>query len=274
MARVGATVLIFDSGAGGLTVSAALRAVMPDAGQVYLADRAGFPYGALRDEILVARVRQVLQQAVARVRPDGLIIACNTASTLVLEDLRARFDFPVIGTVPAIKPAAARTRSGIVGLLATPATAARDYTRRLIDEFARDVDFTVHAAHGLAALGEQKASGVPVSVESVRRCIAPVFVTGQSGRTDVVVLGCTHYPLLRDEIMQAAPWPVFLVDPADAIARRARGVVVARARRRGAVKPGTALLNAVCEPGSGLAETLGSHGFGRIEIIDPPDGRL
>ena len=109
---------------------------------VYAADDAGFPYGRLSEEELVARVLSVMERLVARFHPDLAVIACNTASTLVLPALRARFAIPFVGTVPAIKPAAALTRSGLVSVLATPGTVARDYTRGLIQTYAGDCKVT------------------------------------------------------------------------------------------------------------------------------------
>ena len=224
-ARARRRVLIFDSGLGGLSVHRAIRGLRPDLDTLYLADDACFPYGALTAEALVPRVLAVIGDAAADFRPDCIVIACNTASTLVLPPLRARYSVPIVGTVPAIKPAAARTLTGMVSVLATPGTVSRDYTADLIRRFAAGVDVTLVGSAGLAGLVEQALAGEPVADAAVLAEIAPCFVEkpgrdGASARTDVVVLACTHYPLILDRLARLAPWPVAWIDPAPAIARR------------------------------------------------------
>jgi glutamate racemase len=216
------TILVFDSGLGGLTVFAEVRASRPDARFVYAADDAGFPYGRLSPETLVARVTAVMDGLVARHAPDLVVIACNTASTLVLTHLRERFSLPFVGTVPAIKPAAALSRSGHISVLATPGTVARDYTRDLIDTYAAGSRVTLVGSDRLATLAEAALSGALVPDGEIAAEIAPCFVADERGRTDVVVLGCTHYPLLLPRLRAVAPWPVAWLDPAPAIARRVR----------------------------------------------------
>jgi glutamate racemase len=214
-------VLVFDSGLGGLTVLAELRAALPHARLVYAADDAAFPYGGLAEDVLVTRVVDVVGRLVTRHRPDLVVIACNTASTLCLPTLRATLAVPVVGTVPAIKPAAAATRSGHVAVLATPGTVKRDYTRALIETFAGQAIVTLVGATGLARLAEAHLKGEAVADAAVLEEIAPCFVERDGRRTDVVVLACTHYPLLIDTFRRVAPWPVAFIDPAPAIARRA-----------------------------------------------------
>jgi glutamate racemase len=147
------------------------------------------------------------------------VIACNTASTLVLPTLRARFTIPFVGTVPAIKPAVARSQTRHVAVLATPGTVKRDYTHELVRAFAGDCRVTLVGSTRLAGLAEQSLRGEGVDLDAIRHEIAPCFPS-DGERTDVVVLGCTHYPLLTAELGQAAPWPVTWLDPAPAIARR------------------------------------------------------
>ena len=218
-------VLVFDSGLGGLTVLAELRAALPDARLVYAADDAAFPYGDLREDVLVERVAAVVGRLADRRRPDLVVIACNTASTLCLPTLRARLPVPVVGTVPAIKPAAAATRSGHVAVLGTPGTVQRDYTRALIDTFAGGAFVTLVGATGLARLAEARLKGHAVADEAILAEIAPCFSEREGRRTDVVVLACTHYPLLIDAFRRLAPWPVGFIDPAPAIARRAAALL-------------------------------------------------
>ncbi len=153
------------------------------------------------------------------------MIACNTASTLVLPPLRERFAVPFVGTVPAIKPAAAQTRSGVVAVLATPGTIKRDYTRDLIAQFAGRCDVRLVGAPELAAMAERHLAGEAVDMDALAEQIGPCFVTQDGRRTDIVVLACTHYPLLIDQMTAAAPWPVTWLDPAPAIARQVARVL-------------------------------------------------
>jgi glutamate racemase len=227
------TILVFDSGLGGLTVFREVARARPDAEYVYLADDAAFPYGGLSEAALVARVDAVFEAAIAAFSPDLAVIACNTASTLVLPHLRARHPIPFVGTVPAIKPAAEASRSRLVSVLATPGTVKRDYTRDLVERFAGGCEVTLVGAPKLATLAEAKLRGEAIVDADIAGEIAPCFVeTGDGRRTDQLVLACTHYPLLADRIATLAPWPVNLVDPAPAIARRVVSLVGEPARKR------------------------------------------
>lgn len=214
------TILVFDSGLGGLTVHRELAKARPDARFVYCADDAAFPYGGLSEDHLVARVLAVMERLIAIHRPDCVVIACNTASTLVLPHLRARFDLPFVGTVPAIKPACETSASRMVSVLATPGTVARDYTRALVAEFGGGCAVTLVGSPRLAALAEATMRGGEADMTAIAAEIAPCFVADGERRTDTVALACTHYPLLVDAFRQLAPWPVRWLDPAPAIARR------------------------------------------------------
>lgn len=214
------TILVFDSGLGGLTVFSEVLKARPDARFIYAADDAGFPYGRLSEAALVARVMSVMERLISLHEPDLAVIACNTASTLVLPHLRARFSLPFIGTVPAIKPAAQVTRSGHVTVLATPGTVARDYTRDLIETYAAGCKVNLVGSRLLAGFAEAELSGAPVSDEELLSELKPCFVEDGTDRTDVVALACTHYPLLLPRLQALAPWPVAWIDPAPAIARR------------------------------------------------------
>lgn len=215
-------VLVFDSGIGGLTVLREARVLMPERRFVYAADDAGFPYGAWEEPALKAHVLGLFGSLLERFDPEISVIACNTASTLVIDALREAFPgHPFVGTVPAIKPAAERTRSGLVSVLATPGTVKRQYTRDLIRQWATKCHVRLVGSDRLAALAETYMREGFVDEEAVRGEIAPCFVERDGKRTDIVVLACTHYPFLVNRMRKVAPWPVDWIDPAEAIARRA-----------------------------------------------------
>jgi glutamate racemase len=211
--------VVFDSGLGGLTVYREVAAARPDADFLYFADDAGFPYGALAETALVDRVVGLFGNLIAAHRPDLAVIACNTASTIVLPALRQKFDLPFVGTVPAIKPACAASATRRVSVLGTGATVAREYTRALIRDFGQGCEVTLVGSKHFASYAEAELAGAPVSDAEIRAELAPCFVD-DGKRTDTVVLACTHYPLLLDRLTKLAPWPVNYIDPAPAIARR------------------------------------------------------
>jgi len=213
------TILVFDSGLGGLTVFREIARARPDARFIYAADDALFPYGQVEEARLVARVLAVMDQLIAEHRPDLAVIACNTASTLVLPALRQRFTLPFVGTVPAIKPACASSASKRVSVLGTEATVKREYTHALIRQYGGDCRITLVGSARLAGFAEAELSGSPADDGAIRDEILPCFVE-DGARTDTVVLACTHYPLLTARLERLAPWPVRFIDPAPAIARR------------------------------------------------------
>ena len=213
-------ILVFDSGFGGLTVYREIAASRPDASYVYCADNAAFPYGNLSEQDIIARVLSVAERLIGEYQPDLFVIACNTASTVALPHLRSRFSIPFIGTVPAIKPAAMASKSRMISVLATPATVARDYTADLITSFADGCEVTLVGSRMMATIAEAKLHGAAISDADILAEIAPAFIEHNGKRTDQIVLACTHYPLLLEELHALAPWPVSFVDPAPAIARR------------------------------------------------------
>jgi len=214
------TILVFDSGLGGLTVYREIAAARPGADFVYVADDAAFPYGGMEEAALVARVVALIGELIATHRPDIVVIACNTASTIALPDLRKKFSLPFVGTVPAIKPACANSQTRCISVLGTEATVQREYTRALIRDYAGDCRVTLVGSNKLAAYAEAELTGTPVSDAALAAEIAPCFRNGDGPRTDTVVLACTHYPLIVERLRRLAPWPVNFVDPAPAIARR------------------------------------------------------
>ena len=197
------TILVFDSGLGGLTVLREIVRARPDAHYVYVADDAFFPYGHHGEEEIIARVVPLVGELIARHAPALVVIACNTASTLVMSHLRSTYSVPFVGTVPAIKPACASSKTKRVSVLGTKGTVKREYTRRLIDDFAQGCEVTLVGSAELASLAESALSGNDVSDQDIAAELAPCFVGNGADRTDTVVLACTHYPLLLDRLTTA-----------------------------------------------------------------------
>jgi glutamate racemase len=217
------TILLFDSGLGGLTVLREIVRTRPDAHYVYVADDAFFPYGHHSEDQIIARVVPLIGELIASHAPDLVVIACNTASTLVMSHLRERYKVPFVGTVPAIKPACAKSKTKRVSVFGTKGTVKREYTKALIRDFAQGCEVTLVGSAELASLAEAALSGVEVNDSEISAELAPCFVgdgEDRSTHTDTIVLACTHYPLLMDRLIRLAPWPVDWIDPAPAIARR------------------------------------------------------
>ncbi len=219
------TILVFDSGLGGLTVFREVANARPDARYLYVADDAFFPYGGQGEAELIKRVVALIGGLIASHSPDLIVIACNTASTIVLPHLRARFPQPFVGTVPAIKPACAVSLTRRVSVLGTKATVSREYTRNLISDFANGAEITLVGSGRLASLAEAELRGEPVADADIAAELAPCFVDTGGHRTDTVVLACTHFPLLLERLERLSPWPVQFIDPAPAIARRVADLI-------------------------------------------------
>jgi glutamate racemase len=255
------TILIFDSGLGGLTVFREVVRARPDAFYVYAADDAFFPYGQHDEATLVARVVGVMDSLIAAHGPDLVVVACNTASTLVLPKLRERFKMPFVGTVPAIKPACVASKSKLVSVLGTEATVRREYTRKLIRDFAQGCEITLVGSPRLAELAEASLMSGSVSDDAIAAEIAPCFVEAYGRRTDIVVLACTHYPLLLDRLDRLALWPVKFIDPAPAIARRVVELLGSTASAAGQPQA-LAVFTSGRLPNSALAAALAGYGLG------------
>ena len=216
------TVLVFDSGIGGLTVLREARVLMPANRFVYVADDAAFPYGNWEEKPLLDHMTALFGRLIGEWQPSVIIIACNTASTLAIDHLRQAYPQQVfVGTVPAIKPAAERTRSGLVSVLATPGTVKRQYTRDLISSYASKCHVRLVGSRNLAQLAETYMREGFVDEDAVRAEIEPCFIEKDGRHTDIVVLACTHYPFLVNRMRKTAPWPVDWIDTSEAIARRA-----------------------------------------------------
>ena len=258
MGEGGPPILVFDSGIGGLSVLKAIRQALPDRRLVYVADDAAFPYGEWEEGALTGRIVTLMGEFIEAYRPMAVVIACNTASTLVLPPLRERHRLPFVGTVPAIKPAAEQTRSGVVSVLATPGTMRRDYTHELIRSFAGGCHVRLVGAPDLARLAEAHVRDAATDREAIREQIAPWFVEIEGQRTDIIVLACTHYPFLAEVMAELAPWPVRWLDPAPAIARRLVSVLAGKEPGRGA---GIALFTSGRPQPSALQRLLAANGL-------------
>jgi glutamate racemase len=222
-------ILIFDSGVGGLSIAESIQTQHPYCDIIYASDNAFFPYGTKDSEVLIERVDNVLHQLQSTTKADIIVVACNTASTVALPTIRERFTLPIVGVVPAIKPAAKISQSKVIGLLATPGTVARGYTQNLIKEFASDCSVISIGSSELVALAEEKlrcgssfeSSFSPQAMPSFQeRLAAIVSPFNDSQKMDTIVLACTHFPLLRNELKQALGHIKHWVDSGEAIARR------------------------------------------------------
>lgn len=251
-------VLVFDSGVGGLSVVTAMRRCLPGVALAYACDNAMLPYGTKEDGWLVERCVAVCEAAAAASGACALVVACNTASTVALDALRERLTIPVVGTVPAIKPAAALSRSGHIALLATSATVNRRYTLQLIEAFAGHCQVMRVAADPLVGQAERWLAGETLVPETLDACLAPLW---RDTELDTVVLGCTHFPLLRDALDDAMPWPVTWVDSGDAIARRVAQVVTTLPYDPA---PGAIWLTAEVPS---LAPSLATYGFAAPRVL-------
>jgi len=241
--------LLFDSGVGGLSVLAATQALLPQAPLVYVADSAGFPYGTKSELEIAARVPALLGRLAERYDPRLIVIACNTASTIALGAVRAALDLPIVGTVPAIKPAAEISETRVIGVLGTDATVRQPYVDDLAARFAGDCTVLRHGSAALVELAEAKLHGEARPIADYRAAIAGLFDQPGGDRIDVVVNACTHFPLVGDELAEAAPHPVRFVDGAPGSRGESHTLPKGRTgpKRRCAARssPGSATPNAI-----------------------------
>jgi glutamate racemase len=212
--------LIFDSGVGGLSVLRPIRDLLPTAPIVYVADSAGYPYGTRSEAEIAGRVPALLGRLSERLDPQLIVIACNTASTIALDAVRAALDIPIVGTVPAIKPAAELSKTRTIGVLGTKATVRQPYVDRLSEEFAADCTIIRHGSAELVELAEWKLRGSPGEQTDYRETLEGLFSQPGGERIDTIVLACTHFPLVQEELAAASPRPVRFVDGKEGIARR------------------------------------------------------
>jgi glutamate racemase len=268
MADVGKhTILVFDSGVGGLSVYGKIREAIPCANYIYIFDNKGYPYGELDRDTLICRVNEIVNGAIQRHKIDIVVIACNTASTIVLPSLRKTLSIPVVGVVPAIKPASRISIKGI-GLIATPATVKRTYTHNLVEKYSPSLPVEFLGTTELVDMAESKLRGDKVDLEALRRILSPLI-----GKIDVAVLGCTHFPLLKEEISEVLGNDVKLVDSGNAIASRVVSLI--DYRKESAPSRSQPLLkvynSALPDKEDALYITLEGLGFEPIEMIPTQD---
>jgi len=257
--------LVFDSGVGGLTIADEIRRAAPDWIVDYVADSGFFPYGVKTDEELRARLPSLCAALVGIAKPDVLVIACNTASTLALTEIRARVNVPVVGTVPAIKPAAEQTKTGVIGILATPGTVRRAYLDDLERQFAAGKTVIRRGTAGLVDIAERAARGQPVDQDQVAYTVKPLFDPPDGPRIDIVVLACTHFPLIREAIQAACPSGVRLMDTGAAVARQALRVAPAIDHPR---RDPVAYVTGGIANRAAMAPAFRRFGYVAIEVVD------
>lgn len=259
------TVLVFDSGVGGLSVYQEIQALLPDLHYIYAFDNQGFPYGEKEAEFITERVLLIVEAIQRRHTLSAMVVACNTASTIVLPALRERFSFPVVGVVPAIKPAAKLTRNGIVGLLATRATVQRAYTHELVARFAADCQIKMLGSAELVEIAEAKLHGEAVELQRLRAILRPWLTMAEP--PDTVVLGCTHFPLLRAELAQVLPVGTRMVDSGAAIARRVAWLIANQPTLTGTDRRNVAYATHCDAQTAALLPVLCQQGFDALEEL-------
>ncbi len=254
-------VLVFDSGVGGLSVYQQIEQRYPYFDYVYLFDNEAYPYGELAEAILIERVVSLVTNIVAQQQVDMVVIACNTASTIVLPYLRQQLSIPVVGVVPAIKPAAQLSKQAI-GLIATPATIQRPYTHQLIDQFSPDTEVKLLGSTRLVTIAEEKLRGQSADLNELQVILQPLL-----GSIDVAVLGCTHFPLLKQEIQQVFGDGVRLVDSGEAIAKRVGGLLKAKVQHESATKRHAIYSSATPWEGMALDKGVANFGFSPVQPL-------
>ena len=258
--------LFFDSGVGGLSVLAPARALLPDAPLVYAADSAGFPYGTRSEEEIAARVPALLGRLAERYRPRLIVIACNTASTIALAHVRAALDIPIVGTVPAIKPAALLSKTRVIGVLGTQATVRQPYVDNLAARFAADCTVIRHGSAELVQLAEARLRGERPDPDRFRAVLGGLFSQPGGDRIDVIVNACTHFPLVEAELAAAAPHPVVFVDGGPGIARRIAYLTDGQ-DWPDAPRPGIAVFTRLDSAARALAPALARYGLEQLEAL-------
>lgn len=268
---------VIDSGIGGLGVVREIRARLPEADIVYVADNGGFPYGNLPDAAVVERCARIVEALDRLIAPSAVVVACNTATTVALAPLRERFPVPFIGCVPAIKWAAKVSRTKTFGLLATPATVRREYLRELIEQFAQGCTVLTHGSQRLAPLAERRFRGLSVDQGLLRDEVAVLTEAPGGAALDTIVLGCTHYGFLLAELQSVAPKGITWLDPAGAVARRVAAFLSALPPdppRKMELPANLAIFTAPLPDADVLHPKLAKFGFAGMRVIDLVEGKI
>ena len=259
-------ILIFDSGIGGLSIADEVTQAMPQHPIIYIADNRLYPYGIQTDDAILTRAKTLFPTLESHYQPAVIIIACNSASTLILDEVRAITRAPVIGVVPAIKPAADATQTGKMGLLATKGTIGRQYTLDLITEFASQHQVTKFGSDVLVSQAERKLHGHTTEKNLIERELAPII---SNTAIDTVILGCTHFPLIKQEIQNILGSNIHLIDSGEAIARRATHILSASNQQLPSTSPSpshTFIFTAENNQVAKLTPALHARGFFTIKI--------
>ncbi len=258
-------ILVFDSGLGGTTVLKEIQQRLPEYTFSYALDNEAFPYGNKTNTFLLARTVKLFKHLINKSQPDLIVIACNTASTLILDELRSQFDLPFIGVVPAIKPAAAHSKTGVICLLATEATVDREYVKQLNDDHANHCDVIKFGCQKLVELAENKMMGVPIDKSTLQAELKELLNHPLAAQIDTFVLGCTHFPAIKNELAEVWPHPVEWIDSGDAIARRAEELCLHLMETKHLHTPSLYLTKK--DQGGLIQNTLISYGINKCQLI-------
>lgn len=227
------SILVIDSGVGGLSVCQSILATDAHLQIIYFADDAYAPYGLLDEQALEARLEKIVASMLAIHQPSLVVLACNTVSTLLLPQLRAQFlEVSFVGVVPAIKPAASHSKTNRIGLLATPATVRRSYTDSLIENYAGECEVVRIGSNALVLQAEALLAGKVVSLNELAAILAPFKPRAEEPSVDTIVLGCTHFPLLKPHLKSILP-DVSWIDSGEAVAKRVHSLLHAQRQIEG-----------------------------------------
>ena len=233
-----ASIGIFDSGSGGLSVLREIRKILPQERFIYWSDNAHCPYGEKTAGYIIDRSRAITDFMLSK-GARAVVVACNTATAAAIATLRAEYDIPFVGMEPAVKPAASGTRSGVVGVLATAGTLSAPKYQNIKEQYADAVCIEESVGRGFVELVESLELDGPHAEEVVRASLEPLLEAG----ADTIVLGCTHYPFLLPVMQRIAPQGVKFIDPAPAVARRLKDVLEQAGIPLNDPEPGVELLS-------------------------------
>ncbi len=257
--------LLFDSGVGGLSVLAHIRKTIPEASVVYCADNDGFPYGIKTESWLADRVPKIIERLVLHYDPSAVVIPCNTASTIALKAVREVVALPVVGTVPAIKPAAEQTKTGVIAVLGTLATVRQKYVDDLINQFASHCTVLRHGSAELVELAERKLRADVAPIDEYVAALAGLLRQPNANKIDTIVLACTHFPLIEAELAAAISRPINWVDSGAGIARRTQHITKDMHWQTPAT--GRAVFTAQSDTIDVLKPALATYGLSSIEYL-------